>query len=173
MEVLSDAALVKEVLDGSKDVFAELVRRHERPAIAAALHVLGHRHSAEDAAQEAFVRAWRQLPKLSKPDAFGPWLLKIVRRCALNRAGRKKSEVPLAAAGQLPAHQGNGQLDDDNRQLLQRVMRLGKAERQVVLLRYFGGHTVHQVAAISGRSVGTVTKQLSRAHQRLRHQIKE
>ncbi len=173
MEVLSDALLVKEVLDGSKDAFAELVRRYERPAIAAALHVLGHRHSAEDAAQEAFVRAWRQLPKLSKPDAFGPWLLKIVRRCALDMADRKKAEIPLAAAGQLPAHQGNGQLDDDNRQLLERVMQLGKAERQVVLLRYFGGHSVAQVAAIAGRSVGTVTKQLSRAHQRLRSQIKE
>jgi RNA polymerase sigma-70 factor (ECF subfamily) len=165
--------LVKEVLDGSKDAFAELVRRYERPAIAAALHVLGHRHSAEDAAQEAFVRAWRQLPKLSKPDAFGPWLLKIVRRCALNMADRKQTEISLEAAGQLPAHQGNGQLDNDNRQLLQRVMRLGKAERQVILLRYFGGHTVRQVAAIAGRSVGTVTKQLSRAHQRLRSQIKE
>lgn len=173
MEVLSDAMLVKEVLDGSKDAFTELVRRHERPAIAAALHVLGRHHSAEDAAQEAFVRAWRQLPKLNKPDAFGPWLLKIVRRCALDMADKNKAQVPLAAAAGLPAHQGNGQLDDDNRQLLQRVMQLGKAERQVILLRYFGGHSVAQVAAIAGRSVGTVTKQLSRAHQRLRHQIKE
>lgn len=85
----------------------------------------------------------------------------------------KKADVSLDAAAGLPAHQGNGQLDDDNRQLLNLVMGLGKAERQVVLLRYFGGHSVRQVAVIAGRSVGTVTKQLSRAHQRLRSQIKE
>lgn len=173
MEFLSDALLVKEVLDGSKDAFAELVRRYERPAIAAALHVLGHRHSAEDAAQEAFVRAWRQLPKLSKPDAFGPWLLKIVRRCALDNSDSKRTEISLDVEGQMPSHQENGRLDEDKQQLLKLVMRLGKSERQVILLRYFGGHTVRQVAEIAGRSVGTVTKQLSRAHEHLRSQIKE
>ncbi len=170
---LSDAELVKEVLDGSKDAFAELVRRYQRPAKATALHILGHYHSAEDAAQEAFVRAYRQLSRLSKPDAFGPWLLKIVHRCALDMADKKRPDVSLDAAGQLPAHQGNGRLDADKEQLLKLVMQLGKSEQQVVLLRYFGGHTVSQIAEIAGRSVGTVTKQLSRAHHHLRNQIKD
>jgi RNA polymerase sigma-70 factor (ECF subfamily) len=173
VEVLSDAILVKEVLDGSKDAFAELVRRYERPAKAAAIHILSDYHSAEDAAQEAFVRAYRQLPKLGRPQAFGPWLMKIVRRCALDISDRKQTEVSLDAAGQMSSHQENGRLDDEKQQLLNLVMRLGKSERQVVLLRYFGGHTVRQVAEIAGRSVGTVTKQLSRAHLRLRGQIKE
>lgn len=170
---LSDAELVKEVLDGSKDAFAELVRRYERPAKATALHILGHYHSAEDAAQEAFVRAYRQLSRLSKPDVFGPWLLKIVRRCALDIAERKKADLSLEAAGQLPSHQGNGRLDADKEQLLKLVMQLGNSERQVVLLRYFGDHTVSQIAEIAGRSIGTITKQLSRAHHRLRNQIKD
>jgi RNA polymerase sigma factor (sigma-70 family) len=81
--------------------------------------------------------------------------------------------VPLDAVGDIPAHQRNGRLDDDKQQLLQQVMQLGESERQVVLLRYFGSHTVQQVAAITGRSIGTVTKQLSRAHQSLRNWIKE
>lgn len=170
---LSDASLVKEVLDGSKDAFAELVRRYERPAKAAAVHILGDYHSAEDAAQEAFVRAYRGLDRLGDRAAFGPWLMKIVRRCALDIADRKRPDVSLDAVAQPPAYQGNGRLDDEKQQLLRLVMRLGRAERQVVLLRYFGGHTVRQIAAIAGRSVGTVTKQLSRAHEHLRGQIKE
>jgi RNA polymerase sigma-70 factor (ECF subfamily) len=170
---LSDASLVKEVLDGSKDAFAELVRRHERPAKAAAIHILGDYHSAEDAAQEAFVRAYRGLDRLGDRDAFGPWLMKIVRRCALDIADRKRPDVSLDAVAQPPAYQGNGRLDDEKQQLLRLVMRLGQAERQVVLLRYFGGHTVRRIAEIAGRSVGTVTKQLSRAHEHLRNQIKE
>ncbi|HML75789.1 MAG TPA: sigma-70 family RNA polymerase sigma factor [Anaerohalosphaeraceae bacterium] len=170
---LSDAVLVKEVLDGSKDAYAELVRRYERPARAVAMHVLGNYHAAEDAAQEAFVKAYQQLGRLNRADAFGPWLMMIVRRCALDVADRKKPETSLDAAGQLPAHQQNGHLDETKQQLLKCLMQLGESERQVVMLRYFGGHTVRELAHITGRSVGTVTKQLSRAHQNLRNQIKE
>lgn len=171
--VVSDAVLVREVLDGAKDAYAQLVGRYERPARAAAMHVLGNYHSAEDAAQEAFIKAYRQLAGLRKPETFGPWLLTIVRRCALDIADKKRPNVPLDAVGDIPAHQRNGRLDDDKQQLLQQVMQLGESERQVVLLRYFGSHTVQQVAAITGRSIGTVTKQLSRAHQSLRNWIKE
>ncbi len=171
--VVSDAVLVKEVLDGSKDAYAELVRRYERPAKASAMHVLGNYHSAEDAAQEAFIKAYRQLAGLRKPETFGPWLLTIVRRCALDMADRKRLNVSLDHLGDMPDHQRNGRLDEDKQQLLQQVMRLGDSERQVVLLRYFGSHTIQQVADITGRSVGTITKQLSRAHQSLRNQIKE
>lgn len=170
---VSDAELVQEVLDGSKDAYAELVCRYERPAKAAALHILGDYHAAEDAAQDAFVKAYQQLHRLSSPDAFGSWLLTTTRRCALDVARKKKSDVPLDAIAHMPAHQRNGHLDDEKRQLLDGLMRLGESERQVLLLRYFGSHTVQQVADITGRSVGTVTKQLSRAHQNLRTRIKE
>jgi RNA polymerase sigma-70 factor, ECF subfamily len=173
VEVVSDAELVKEVLDGSKDAYAQLVRRYERPARAAAIHVLGNYHSAEDAAQEAFIKAYQQLTSLRKPETFGPWLLTIVRRCALDMADKKRPNVSLDAVGDMPDHQRNGRLDDDKQHLLRQVMQLGESERQVVLLRYFGSYTVQQVADITGRSIGTITKQLSRAYQNLRNQIKE
>jgi len=170
---VSDAVLVKEVLDGAKDAYAELVRRYERPARAAAIHILGNYHFAEDAAQDAFVKAYQQLAGLRKPAMFGCWLMKITRRCALDIAGKKRPDVPLDSVAEMPDHRRNGRLDEEKQHLLREVMRLADSERQVVLLRYFGGHTVSQVADITGRSVGTVTKQLSRAHQHLRNQIKE
>ncbi len=170
---VSDAELVKEVLDGSKDAYAELVRRYERPVKAAAIHVLGNFHSAEDAAQEAFVKAHQQLHRLSSPEAFGLWLMTITRRCALDVAEKKKPDVPLDHVAEMPAHQRNGHLDDEKRQLLGGLMQLGESEKQVLLLRYFGGHTVGQIADITGRSIGTITKQLSRAHHNLRQRIKE
>ena len=173
MTSLSDAVLVREVLDGSKDAYAQLVRRYERPAKAAAIHVLGDYHSAEDAAQEAFIKAYQQLASLRKPETFGSWLLTIVHRCALDMANKKRPNISLESIGDMPVHHRNGRLDDDKQQLLRQVMQLGESEKQVVLLRYFGGHTVAQVANITGRSVGTVTKQLSRAYQSLQNQIKE
>jgi RNA polymerase sigma-70 factor (ECF subfamily) len=170
---VSDAELVQEVLDGSKDAYAELVRRYERPVKAAALHTLGNFHSAEDAAQEAFVKAYQQLHRLSSPAAFGPWLMTITRRCALDMADKKRPNISLDAIGDMPAHQRNGRLDDDKQQLLRQILQLGESARQVLLLRYFGEHTVGQIADITGRSIGTIAKQLSRAHHNLRHRIKE
>ena len=73
-----------------------------------------------------------------------------------------------------PALEGpDGQLEEDKQQLLAAILQLPAAERQVVMLRYFGEHTVKEVASMAGRSVGTVTKQLSRAHRRLRHMVEE
>jgi RNA polymerase sigma-70 factor (ECF subfamily) len=171
--VVSDAVLVREVLDGAKDAYAQLVRRYERTARAAAIHTLGDYHWAEDAAQEAFVKAYRQLPGLKKPELFGPWLMTIVGRCALDIAAKKRMTVPLDNIADMPAHQRNGRLDEEKQHLLRHVMQLGESERQVVFLRYFGGHTVSEIADITGRSVGTVTKQLSRAYRSLRNQIRE
>jgi RNA polymerase sigma-70 factor (ECF subfamily) len=87
--VQTDAELVKAVLNGEKHVFTELVRRYERPVRGIALDVLGDYHSARDVSQDAFVRAYERLAGLRKADSFGPWLMKITRRCALDSARRK------------------------------------------------------------------------------------
>lgn len=175
LDVQSDEELVAETLNGRDEAFERLVIRYERPVRAAALHVLKDRHLACDVAQDAFLRAYRQLGTLQRPGAFGGWLLRIAHRCALDAMAKRRNERPLAAHEDLatPFESHNGHLDEDKQMLLAAVMRLPAGEREVVLLRYFGGHTVREVATIAGRSVGTITKQLSRAHERLRNMIEE
>ncbi|MGD8499123.1 MAG: sigma-70 family RNA polymerase sigma factor [Phycisphaerales bacterium] len=165
----TDAELVNAVLDGEKQAFAVLVKRYERPVRAVALDVLGDHHSATDVSQDALLKAYDQLAGLRKPEAFGPWLMKIARRCALDSARRKPKEVRLEAKTAAAIESQDGQLDEDKQRLLAAVIRLPKAEKQVVMLRYFGENSVKDVAKIVDRSVGTVTKQLSRAHKRLRN----
>jgi len=170
--VQSDAELVNAVLNGQKEAFAALVRRYERSAWAVALDVLGDYHSAADVSQDAFVRAYENLPALRKPRAFGPWLMKITRRCALDTAQRKPKEAPLEKTAAARLENPNGRLGEEKQRLLAAVLKLPEAEKQVVMLRYFSGHTVTDVARIADRSVGTVTKQLSRARIRLRNILK-
>jgi RNA polymerase sigma-70 factor (ECF subfamily) len=167
--VQSDSELVNAVLEGNKEAFAILVRRYERSVRAVALHILHDYHWATDVSQDAFITAYQNLPALRKPSAFGPWLMKVTRRCALNfvRRDPKEAQLEPAAAGILES--SDGQLDEHKQTLLAAVVRLPEAERQVVMLRYFAGHSVKDVADIVGRGVGTVTKQLSRAHKRLRN----
>jgi len=167
--VQSDAELVNAVLNGEKGAFVVLVKRYERPVRAAALDVLGDYHSAADISQDAFVRAYENLSGLRKAEAFGPWLMKITRRCALDSVRRKPKETLLETKTAATIENPDGQLDEEKQRLLAAVVKLTRTEKQVVMLRYFANHSVKDVAEIVGRSVGTVTKQLSRAHKRLRN----
>ena len=169
----SDAELVQEILAGHNEAFALLVRRYERPVRAVAMSVVKSSHSADDIAQEAFVRSWQQLPRLRNPKVFGAWLMKIARRCAIDSLRKQQSLKYSDTLDKLAAHERNGQLDEKKQYLLETIQKLPKAERQVVMLRYFGPHSVRDLASIVDRSVGTVTKQLSRAHKRLRIRLQE
>ena len=164
----TDSELVNAVLDGEKQAFAVLVKRYERPIRAVALDVLGDYHSAADVSQEAFVKAYEQLAGLRKPEAFGPWLMKITRRCALDSLRRRPKETQLETKIVTAIEGPNGKLDEDKQRLLAAVIKLPGSEKQVVILRYLGDNSVKDVADIVGRSVGTVTKQLSRAHKHMR-----
>jgi RNA polymerase sigma-70 factor, ECF subfamily len=130
------------------------------------MSVLRDAHLAQDAAQEAFVKAYEKLGSLRRAGAFGPWLLQIGRRCALDLV-RQYRETSLADH-EIAAARPAGLLDEEKELLLAAVLELRESERQVVMLRHFGGYRVKEVAEITGRSVGTVTKQLSRAHRHLR-----
>jgi RNA polymerase sigma-70 factor (ECF subfamily) len=167
--VQQDAELVKAVLDGDKHAFGVLVKRYERPVRAVALDVLGDYHLATDVSQDAFVTAYENLPGLRKPVAFGSWLMKITRRCALDCVRRKNGQEFLEPVVPSTSPNRNGRLDEEKQWLLSAVIKLPRSEQQVIMLRYFSGHSVKEVAGILGRSVGTVTKQLSRAHKRLRN----
>jgi len=170
--VRTDAELVNAVLNGEKQAFAVLVKRYERMVRAVALDVLGDYHSATDVSQDAFVKAYEHLAGLRKPEAFGSWLTKITRRCALDSARRRLKETRLETKTTAAIEDPDGQLAEDKQRLLAAVVKLPGAERQVVMLRYFGDNSINDVAKILGRSVGTVTKQLSRARIRLRKILK-
>jgi len=161
------------VLDGNKQAFAVLVKRYERPVRAVALDVLGDYHLAADISQEAFVKAYQQLAGLRKPEAFGAWLMKITRRSALDSFRLRPKETQQVPKTATTTESPDGQLDEGKQRLLAAVVKLPRSEKQVVMLRYFSENSVKDVAKIAGRSVGTVTKQLSRAHKRLRKILSE
>jgi RNA polymerase sigma-70 factor (ECF subfamily) len=166
----ADAALVAGTLRGKPRAYEALVRRYERSARAACFAVLKDWHAAQDAAQEAFITAYSKLRGLRDPASFGTWLITVAHhravRVARNRHTHEQLDrlpPPVAAA---PAASG---AED----LLDLVGKLPAHERAVVLLRYVEGHDVAAIARLCGRPVGTVTKQLSRAHKRLHKLLTE
>jgi|SRR5579863_3958876 len=167
----SDEHLIREVLAGNRDAYADLVLRYERHVHAAAWAILRNHHSAEDVTQEAFIKAYHKLATLRTPRTFGPWVLTIVRRAATDRAGIKSRLVLLPTLPDLPSF--DPPADDDATLILSAIACLPGREQQVLLLRYFDDLTVANIAKLLDCPVGTITKQLSRALARLRHHLKE
>lgn len=166
----SDSEIIERVFAGQREAYAVLVGRYESLARAAATRIVHDPHLAEDVAQEAFVAAFRSLTSLRSNSRFGAWLLGIVRRTAA-RALRERRRSPVVAAhvGSQFAPESSGRLSSESQELLELVERLPDQERLLIGLRHFGGHSMREIADITGRPLGTVTKQLSRAHRRLRN----
>jgi RNA polymerase sigma factor (sigma-70 family) len=100
-------------------------------------------------------------------ELFGRWLLAIARQRALACRRKLKVQLPLEEAHDVESPQA---VDHD---LLDEVMALPEAERRFVMLHYFSGYSVAEIAQITDRRIGTVTKQMSRAYQRLRERPSE
>jgi len=166
--VKSDSELVELVKSGQVDAYAELVVRYERQVRAAALHAVRERNTAEDVTQEAFVAAFETLGRLKDGAKFGAWLMGIAKhRAAKAVRARCRSPALVGDIATIPAD--NGPLSDLSALLLELVERLPEHERLVVGLKNFQGHSILEIATITGRPPGTVTKQLSRAYARLRY----
>jgi RNA polymerase sigma-70 factor, ECF subfamily len=168
----STAELVKAAQAGGNSAFAELVRRYERAAIITAHSVLGDFHAAQDAAQEAFIIAYQRLSRLRDAASFGPWLLKIAqRRAARLKSSRKTNPISIDCVD-LAATQ-NPDWMQPYTEVVRQLARLPEHERIVSVMRYVDGRSVQEIADMTGRHVGTITKQLSRAIERLRNWLVE
>jgi RNA polymerase sigma-70 factor (ECF subfamily) len=168
-----DAALVRRVLNGQTEAYAELVRRHERALLATAGAVLGELHAAQDAAQESLVIAYERLGSLRDGNAFGPWTIRIAERVALGMRRRRGRIKPLNEDVEKASPSQNHPLDDEIQRLFQAVLKLPEKQRQAVLLRYFSGHSIDTISAITTQPAGTVRSHLSRGLARLRAGLKD
>ncbi len=165
-----DAELVRRVLGGEIDAFGILVTRYERSMGVIAHAVIGDRQLAEDASQDGFLAAYRALPTLKNPSAFGGWLAMIVRRRAQELSQGRVATVPL---GENLPHRVISALGFDSERVLGVLLGLPEGERQALLLRHFEGLEMEAIARITGESPGTVSKRIFRAHARMRELLRE
>ena len=152
--------------------FAALVERFEEAAFATALRACDDMESARDACQEAFLVAWRALPQLREPDAFGGWLKRLVRtQCARTRRrpGDRPLRFDLADGREDPAERLARR---EVRRLIRRaVLRLPPVEREAAIRFYFLGESLRAIAKALRITVGNAGKQVYGARLRLRRQL--
>jgi RNA polymerase sigma-70 factor (ECF subfamily) len=104
----TDAQLVEQTMSGKRQAFDELIRRHQKRAVAVSYRLLGNSHDAAEVTQDAFLKAYKSLKTLEHPERFGGWLMRIVSNLSLNkRRGRRQSaQLPVddVLGGEGPAN---------------------------------------------------------------------
>lgn len=168
-----ERVLVQRARRGDEEAFRALVDRHSDQAYGLALRITRSREDAEDAAQEAFVRAWLALPRFRGESSFGTWLHRIVARRALDRAMARRSregcEMGVEEAEALPARiDGEGHDVLLARRLDRLIARLTAPQRAVVALFYRDDRQVEDIAAALEMPKNTVKTHLARARSALR-----
>ena len=163
-----DSELIRQASEGNHEAYGLLAGRYERLALLVAIGVLSDRHLAEDAVQEALVSAYRQLNALRDHSKFGAWLVKITRREAI-RLGKKKQKTDVLSNNDEPVEEiGPDAALNGHEQAIRWINQLPAPERTVFSMFHLDGRAAREIAELTGRPIGTVTKQLSRAMQRLR-----
>jgi RNA polymerase sigma-70 factor, ECF subfamily len=157
--------LVERARRGDHDAFADLVRRAVTRLDPAARLILRDPELARDAVQEALIRAWRDLPRLRDAERFDAWLHRLTVNACLDVARRRRRrpiEVQIDPIDAPTIHDMSGALAD--RDLVDGAMRrLDEAERAIVVLHYFLGMPLTDVASTLGIPIGTVKSRLHRA----------
>jgi uncharacterized protein len=158
--------------------FGEIVRRFQDLAFACAFSVLGDFHLAQDAAQEAFLSAWRNLDQLRAPEAFPGWLKRVVlTQCNRITRGKQLDVVAWEALPELPGAgpDPHAHYEARERQAFVRaaIAALPAHERTVTALFYVGDYSQGEIAAFLSLPVSTVKKRLYSARQRLRERMLE
>jgi RNA polymerase sigma-70 factor (ECF subfamily) len=180
MKGLSDPELVRATLAGSQEAFRELVARFERPVFGLIVRMVGDAETAEDLAQEVFVKAYRALATYDPARKLASWLFKIAHNATIDHLRRSVPEsVPLEgddegrdllatlsdAAAESPAAAAERRA---MARALERAIRgLRPDYREAVVLRYVEGQSYEEIAEALAQPLGTVKTNLHRARKQM------
>jgi len=171
---VSNLELITQAQQGDRRAFGELVRRHREGVVNVVYRMCGDANLAQDAAQEAFVRAWQHLPSYQPRSPFRNWVYRIATNVALDVLRRERETVdvdalPLAASDEGPEAAVEGK--ERGEWVRQAVLALPPASRAVLVLREYEGLSYREIADTLGIPIGTVMSRLNYARNRLRESL--
>jgi RNA polymerase sigma-70 factor (ECF subfamily) len=172
MEALSDESLLAGFASGDEDASAAFVRRFQSRVYGLALTMLRDRELADDAAQEAFARAWRYAPSYDvRRGAVATWLLAIARNVAIDVA-RVRVPTPVdpdVVAAELDLADADAASDVAERESVRAaVSALPPEQRRALVLAVYAGRTAREISELDGVALGTVKTRIRSATLKLR-----
>ena len=176
----SDAELVRRAEAGETDAFEPLVQRYSDILVRFARHMVGDFQTAEDIAQESFLKAFTHIGRIGEPEKFSTWLYSITRHLCLDRIRARRPAVSVEAL----ADDGVEMSDDRavpprelvetgemHGRVLREIERLRADYREILLMKHVYEFSYKQIGETVGLSVSAVGEKLSRVRQMLRERL--
>ena len=178
---MSERDLVERAKRGDLDAYELLLRESQAQANRTAYLILRQKEEAEDAIQEAFVRAWDRLDTFDANRRFRPWLIMIVANEARDRLRRRhhlerlqlRAAADSARQSSHPAPERDVVVREQMQDLLDTMARMDPTDQQILTYRYFLDLPTNEIADLINLPHGTVRSRISRARQRLRETLTE
>ncbi len=182
---MEEMELIARVKTGDADAFSKLICGYEQKLFAFAYRMLSDSHDAEDALQEALLRAYRKIDSFSGDAAFSTWLYTILNNVCLdvlrkrkrtgdkthlsiNQTSREEDEYELQIEDDAPGPYDSYRKKAAMQALQQAIDQLSEEHRAVIVMRDIDGLEYDEIAKITGASLGTVKSRISRGRLALR-----
>lgn len=169
-----EAQWIAEAKTGDKDAFSKLVEKYQRPVFSVCYRMLGTPTAAEDAAQEAFIRAYQALDRYDPERSFATWLLSIASNYSIDQLRKKKVTILsmdnedyswLAPPDPGPSPE-KAALDKEKQALVQAILaELPETDRAAVILQFWHDYSYEEIAETLGLSSSAVKSRLFRARR--------
>ena len=165
--------LVMRAARGEQDAFRVLVERYQHLTYTLALRLVGNEEDARDVAQEAFLAAWKALPKFRMDAKFSTWLYRLTVNCATDLLRKRKEAVSLdgeavQAADCTPTPQEQAERAERKEILHRCIALLSENHRKILVLREVHGLDYEEIGQVLELTPGTVKSRLARARMELR-----
>jgi RNA polymerase sigma-70 factor (ECF subfamily) len=161
---MDDKPAIDKCRNGEQEAFRYLVERYQRQAVSHATAILGNREDALDAAQEAFIDAFRALKSFDEARPFYPWFYVLLRNRCYKMAARKREtegvdETVIVAS--------NSMAREETLALEEALLSLDRQDREIITLKYFDGLSYDELAERLEIPKGTVMSRLFHARRKL------
>lgn len=166
---MDDEIAIDKCRNGDREAFRHLVERYQRQAVSHATAILGRREDALDAAQEAFIDAFRALKQFDNSRPFYPWFYVLLRNRCFKMAARKRETESLDETVIVAS---NSAAQSEDILALENALRsLDREDREIVTLKYFDGLDYNELAERLQIPKGTVMSRLFHARRKLQAKL--
>ena len=174
----TETDLIHRCQQGDRIAYGILVKRYAGQAIGSASLMLGSSHDAQDAAQEAFVKAWRSMKRFTGESKFSTWFHTILRNVCVDRLRKRKRRGPTGELHDVHPHPDpdcdpvhRAEVAERRQRVWQAIESLSSTHREVILMNHFQNMTYQEMAELLGIPFGTVTSRLHAARKALRDRL--
>jgi RNA polymerase sigma factor (sigma-70 family) len=175
MEKKTDEYYIREILKGDSGSFSQLVERYSHLAFSLSMKILNQREDAEEAAQDAFIKAYNSLSSFQSSATFKTWFFRIVYNTSISKLRTRKNielklgDVKISDAEIQSTETAIGQLDKEDRQRFLKIglEKLEPDDQALLKMYYYDDFSMDEISVIIGLTVSNVKVKIHRARKKL------